>query len=248
MPESVVDRRGTKPPGTSSESEASRRVREMFGRIAPRYDLLNHVLSLQIDRLWRRRAARRVREILQRKDALVLDLCCGTGDLGLALRAAGRARVLGADFTHGMLQLARKKAGQQISFAEADALRLPFADCRFDLVATAFGFRNLSNYSAGLREILRVLKPGGTLAILEFTEPGKGFLAGIYRWYFRHVLPRIGGLISGDSYAYSYLPSSVAGFFEASELARSMEENGFVGVSYERWTGGALALHLGRRP
>jgi demethylmenaquinone methyltransferase/2-methoxy-6-polyprenyl-1,4-benzoquinol methylase len=230
----------------------------MFGRIAPRYDLLNHVLSFQLDRLWRRRVARRLHEILARPDALVLDLCCGTADLALAFSRAGKARVIGADFAHTMLVRAKEKvspgsgrdgsAAERIMLLETDALRLPFADSSFDLVAAAFGFRNLANYEGALREILRVLKRGGIMAILEFAEPGGGFFGTLYRWYSRRVLPRIGRVISGDRTAYDYLPASISKFFQPEELAAAMSKAGYVSVKYENWAGGAVALHLGRRP
>jgi demethylmenaquinone methyltransferase/2-methoxy-6-polyprenyl-1,4-benzoquinol methylase len=258
MPETLTTTRGTQTPGARTEAEASRRVRELFGRIAPRYDLLNHVLSFQLDRLWRRRVARRVREILERPDALVLDLCCGTGDLGLAFARAGKARIIGADFAHTMLVRAKEKAavaspgagstGSRIILLETDALRLPFADSSFDLVAMAFGFRNLANYEEGLSQVLRVLRSGGTLAILEFAEPRPGFFGRVYGWYSRSVLPRIGGLISRDRSAYDYLPASISRFFLPEELAAAMRKAGFSSVRYELWAGGAVALHLGKRP
>ena len=164
---------GTNPLGASSEQDASRRVREMFTRIAPRYDFLNHLLSAQMDRVWRNRTARELKPILDRSDAIALDLCCGTGDLSFALRQRGKARIVGADFSHTMLLRARRKALEangvaRVEFLEADALRLPFADQTFDLVTTAFGFRNLANYQEGLRETRRGLKAGGALAILGF--------------------------------------------------------------------------------
>lgn len=254
MAEVASPAKGARPEGTQSEADAGRRVREMFSQIAPRYDLLNHLLSLELDRLWRARAARRLQPVLQQSGALVLDLCCGTGDLAYALARAGSARVLGADFSHAMLVRAKEKSAthpQPISptttnalpFAEADALALPFADSSFDLVATAFGFRNLANYEEGLREIRRVLKPGGTLAILEFAEAPSGALGNLYRWYFRKVLPRIGALISGDRAAYSYLPASVSRFFHPSELAALMTNVGYKSVQFETWTLGAVAFH-----
>src|SRR5882672_8356864 len=259
MPELAAPVKGTRPEGAANEADASTKVREMFTRIAPRYDLLNHLLSLQLDRLWRARATKRLRPILSRPDALVLDLCCGTGDLAFSLARAGSARVVGADFAHTMLVRAKEKsaalaagASQPIAapvpFFEADAMRLPFADASFDLVTTAFGFRNLSNYEAGLREIQRVLKPGGTIAILEFTEPSDGLLGDLYRWYFCKVLPKIGGLISGDSAAYSYLPKSVARFFRPPELASLMTAVGYQSVDYRVWTLGTIALHTAIRP
>lgn len=242
--------RGTKPAGTSTEQEASRKVREMFTRIAPRYDLLNHLLSAQLDRVWRSRTARELRPILDRSDALVLDLCCGTGDLAFALRGRAKARVVGADFSHTMLVRARKKAlgtngAASVEFLEADALRLPFGDRTFDLVTTAFGFRNLANYEAGLREIARVLKPGGTLGILEFSEPAPGLLGDLYRFYFQKMLPKIGGWISGDADAYAYLPKSVSRFYRPQELADLMRQAGYTDVRYHLMTLKSVALHLG---
>jgi demethylmenaquinone methyltransferase/2-methoxy-6-polyprenyl-1,4-benzoquinol methylase len=235
--------------------EASRKVREMFTQIAPRYDLLNHVLSLEMDRIWRARTAKILQPILNGGDARVLDLCCGTGDLAFALNRKGKARIWGGDFAHTMLVRAREKAVEaskgnnerMIPFVESDALRLPFADGSFDLVTTAFGFRNLANYEAGLQEIQRVLKVGGTTAILEFTEPKPGWFGDLYRWYFREVLPRIGGVISGDKAAYTYLPKSVARFFQPEELRELMIGNGFDSVEARVWTGGTVALHTGRK-
>lgn len=261
MAEAPAPVKGTRPVGAVTEADASKKVREMFTEIAPRYDLLNHLLSLQLDRLWRKRAARRLRPILQRHDALVLDLCCGTGDLALALARVGPARIIGADFSHSMLVRARAKSARRqrvpshsgltapppMVLFEADALGLPFADASFDLVTTAFGFRNLANYEAGLREIQRVLKPGGTVAILEFAEPPEGRLGDLYRWYFCNVLPKIGGLISGDQAAYKYLPKSVARFFRPPELAALMSAVGFHSVDYRTWTFGTVALHTALR-
>jgi demethylmenaquinone methyltransferase/2-methoxy-6-polyprenyl-1,4-benzoquinol methylase len=258
MVEVAAPVKGTRPEGAISEADASNKVREMFTQIAPRYDLLNHLLSLQLDRLWRARTARLLHSVLERPDALVLDLCCGTGDLAFALARAGKARIIGADFAHTMLVRAREKstvlapppnqsAASPMPFFEADALRLPFADAAFDLVTSAFGFRNLANYEAGLREIQRVLKPGGTIAILEFTEPPDGLLGDFYRWYFCKVLPRIGGLISGDRSAYTYLPKSVARFFRPPELAALMSALGYKSVDFRAWTLGTVALHTGLR-
>jgi demethylmenaquinone methyltransferase/2-methoxy-6-polyprenyl-1,4-benzoquinol methylase len=258
MPEAAAPVKGTRPEGAVTEAEASHKVREMFTEIAPRYDLLNHLLSLQLDRLWRARAAERLQSILKQPDALVLDLCCGTGDLAFALAHAGKAGIIGADFAHTMLVRARAKSfampssakhstGWPMPFFEADALRLPFANSSFDLVTSAFGFRNLANYEAGLREIQRVLKPGGTVAILEFTEPPEGLLGDLYRWYFCKVLPKIGGLISGDQAAYKYLPKSVARFFRPPELAALLAAVGYQSVDYRVWTCGTVALHTAVR-
>jgi demethylmenaquinone methyltransferase/2-methoxy-6-polyprenyl-1,4-benzoquinol methylase len=247
MSETAAPVKGTQPEGAQTEAEASRKVREMFTQIAPSYDLLNHVLSLQLDRLWRARVARILSPVLKRGDAVVLDLCCGTGDLALALARAGSARVIGADFAHPMLVKADIKGGGKIKFLEADALKLPFADGSFDLVTAAFGFRNLANYEDGLREMMRILKPGGSLGILEFTEPPVGLVGDLYRWYFRRVLPRIGGMLSGDRSAYTYLPKSVARFFRPGELGGLMEAVGFMRVTYRVWTMGTVAFHMGTR-
>lgn len=255
MNEVAAPSKGTRPDGAASESDASRKVREMFSRIAPHYDFLNHFLSFELDRLWRARTARILKPILDRPDARVLDLCCGTGDLAFALGRRSKVRILGADFTHTMLVRAQEKArslsvrdsSHPILFLEGDALRLPFAESSFDLVTTAFGFRNLANYDAGLREIRRVLKPRGTVAILEFTEPPRGTWGNFYRWYFRQLLPRIGGWISGERSAYKYLPNSVARFFQPEELAALMRDAGYENVEHRVWTLGTLALHTGLR-
>ena len=257
MAEVAASGKGTRPEGTQTEAEASRKVREMFTQIAPRYDLLNHLLSLQFDRLWRARAAKRLRGVFTRSETRVLDLCCGTGDLALAINRRYRTQVIGVDFAHSMLVRAQKKGdGLQgtnsiqrggITLVEADALRLPFADGSFDVVTSAFGFRNLANYEEGLKEIRRVLKPGGTVAVLEFTEPAPGVLGDMYRWYCRKVLPRIGGLLSGDHNAYKYLPASVARFFRPEELASLMSKVGYGAVEYQLWTVGTVALHTGRK-
>jgi demethylmenaquinone methyltransferase / 2-methoxy-6-polyprenyl-1,4-benzoquinol methylase len=253
MPEPGVIPRGTQPEGARNEQEASRQVREMFTRIAPRYDLLNHLLSARMDRVWRARAARELKPILDRPGALVLDLCCGTGDLAFSLARHAKARIMGADFSHSMLVRANCKAADAnrtpgLAFFEADALCLPVADDALDLVTTAFGFRNLANYEAGLREALRVLKPGGTLGILEFTEPAPGMLGSAYRFYTQRLLPKIGGLISGDQEAYAYLPKSVARFFRPEELSALMVSVGFSPVRYRLMTFGSVALHIAIRP
>jgi len=204
--------RGTTPAGTSDEHSAALAVRQMFDEIAPRYDLLNHVLSMNIDRLWWRRTARSFSYILGRNDARVLDLCAGTGDMSVAMRAVASrqnssAAILALDFSHQMLQHGLAKfTAKRIQPLEADALHLPLADNSVDLVVSSFGFRNLANYDAGLREILRVLKPQGEVGILDFSEPG-GLFGKLYGFYFRKVLPRIGTLLSGVSGPYEYLPA-----------------------------------------
>jgi demethylmenaquinone methyltransferase/2-methoxy-6-polyprenyl-1,4-benzoquinol methylase len=243
---------GTRPEGVRDEAEAAARVQEMFGRIAPRYDLLNHLLSLDVDKIWRRRVARKFSAILHNPNARVLDLCCGTGDLAFALRkeAPAGAQIIGSDFVPEMLLRARTKAaaaGVGVEFVEADALHLPFADASFDLVTCAFGFRNLANYERGLQEILRVLKPGGATGILEFAEPPGKLFGAVYRFYFRHILPRLGGLISGNSSAYTYLPNSVSRFPPPEELKSQFERAGYIEVGFERWTGGIVTLHTGRK-
>jgi demethylmenaquinone methyltransferase/2-methoxy-6-polyprenyl-1,4-benzoquinol methylase len=246
---------GTRPTGATDEVTAAGQVREMFGRIAPRYDLLNRLLSLRMDVVWRRRVARRFRNVLNRSDAQVLDLCCGTGDLALVLTneaGANGAQVVGADFVHEMIVRAGAKSAQnrqtqQPVFLEADALALPFADAAFDLLTAAFGFRNLANYAAGFTEIHRVLRPSGSIAILEFAEPRGALLSWLYRFYFHRVLPAIGGLISGDRQAYGYLPRSVVRYPDPDAVAELMRQTGFRDVRYERWMAGLVTLHTGVR-
>jgi demethylmenaquinone methyltransferase / 2-methoxy-6-polyprenyl-1,4-benzoquinol methylase len=234
---------GTTPQGTETEQQASTWLRGMFDRIAPRYDLLNHLLSMNIDRYWRARTVSRVAPILARPGAQVLDVCCGTGDLTLALQSQGR--VFGSDFSHRMLVAARRKRCSALF--EADALQLPVADASLDLVTAAFGFRNLTNYRGGLMELRRVLKPGGAVAILEFSTPPNALLASLYAFYSRAILPTIGGMISGSKDAYTYLPESVRKFPDADGLANQMRDAGFVNVRFERMTAGIVALHLGHR-
>lgn len=244
---------GTRPEGARDERQAAERVQKMFARIAPRYDFLNHLLSFSLDRVWRRRTARMFQHILKRPEARVLDLCCGTGDLAFALDRERSVRawpIIGADFVEPMLVRAQEKAAgatRSTPFLAADALNLPFFDAGFDLVTSAFGFRNLANYEAGLREIARVLKPGGEVGILEFSEPESGFMAAAFRFYFRRVLPRVGGAISGSSDAYSYLPASVAKFPSPKELADEMERCGFRDATFEAWNFGSVVLHSGKK-
>ena len=242
--------KGTTPAGTATEQEASKWVRSMFGRIAPRYDLANHILSLNLDRLWRARTVQRVRPILERADARTLDICCGTGDLLLALNKRARHPVMGSDFCHPMLTAARTKIadrGLGCPLFEADALNLPIADASLDLVTVAFGFRNLANYQAGLAEMYRVLKPDGVAAILEFSQPDTALFGKLYGFYSRNILPIIGGALSGSRDAYRYLPESIGKFPSAPELAREMRSAGFRSVDFTRMTGGAVALHVGTK-
>jgi demethylmenaquinone methyltransferase / 2-methoxy-6-polyprenyl-1,4-benzoquinol methylase len=234
---------GTKPPGAANEVEASRWVRGMFGRIAGRYDLLNHLLSFNMDRRWRARLVDRVSEVLDRPRGRVLDLCCGTADVLVSLKnRRGRATIFGSDFCHPMLLVARRKT--QSPLFEADALTLPLASGSLDLITIAFGFRNLANYGQGLEELLRVLKPGGVVAILEFSQPTNRVFGAMYRFFSMRVLPRVGGMISGSREAYSYLPESIQRFPGADELSAQMKSAGFARVEFERMAGGAVALHL----
>ncbi|MFZ0278957.1 MAG: bifunctional demethylmenaquinone methyltransferase/2-methoxy-6-polyprenyl-1,4-benzoquinol methylase UbiE [Candidatus Sulfotelmatobacter sp.] len=248
---------GAAPEGTGDARSAARAVREMFTSIAPRYDLLNHVLSFNVDRLWWRRTARTFAEILAEPDSRVLDLCCGTGDMTFALRRqAGKARqqIVGVDFSHAMLQRAFSKSPDKVStgkpalphWIEADALVLPFPDQHFSLVTSAFGFRNLADYDAGLREIARVLGPGGECGILDFSEP-KGVVGYLYRLYFRQVLPRVGTMISGVRGPYAYLPDSVERFPEPQEMLARMRLAGFREASWTPYTFGIAGLYRGKK-
>jgi demethylmenaquinone methyltransferase/2-methoxy-6-polyprenyl-1,4-benzoquinol methylase len=242
---------GASPEGTRNEQEAAHWVRVMFGRVAHRYDLANHLLSFNIDRHWRAHTVRRVGHILQRPGARVLDICCGTGDLVLALEKRAAAGVLGSDFCHPMLVAAGHKIAQRgarASLFEADALRLPIRDSSLDLVTVAFGFRNLANYQAGLAEMRRVLRPGGMAAILEFSQPPNRAFAALYNFYSRRILPLIGGALSGSRDAYTYLPDSVRKFPSAARLAEDMKAAGFEDVRFEYLTGGIVALHTGVSP
>jgi demethylmenaquinone methyltransferase / 2-methoxy-6-polyprenyl-1,4-benzoquinol methylase len=241
--------RGAAPVGASDRDSAARAVREMFTAIAPRYDLLNHLLSANIDKLWWRRTARSFATVLDQPGVKVLDLCCGTGDMAFALRKqAPHAEITGADFSHTMLVLASQKNSQArpIKWIEADALQLPFSDQSFDLVTSAFGFRNLADYDAGLREIVRVLRPGGECGILEFSEP-QGIMGKIYDVYFKSILPRIGRLISGNSGAYSYLPASVERFPQPPEIIARMKVAGLRGASWTPYTFRIAGLFRGKR-
>ena len=224
----------------------------MFTSIAPRYDLLNHVLSFNIDRMWWRRTARAFRHITSRSNARILDLCCGTGDMTFALRrGAGKSvpQVVGADFSHAMLQRAAAKSaaanGTAPKWIEADALSLPFPGAHFDLVTSAFGFRNLADYDAGLREIARVLRPGGECGILDFGEPA-GAMGVLYRIYFQQVLPRVGTLISGVSGPYAYLPASVERFPPPEEMLARMKAAGFSEANWTPFTFGIAGLYRGK--
>ncbi|RIK86650.1 MAG: bifunctional demethylmenaquinone methyltransferase/2-methoxy-6-polyprenyl-1,4-benzoquinol methylase UbiE [Planctomycetota bacterium] len=242
------------PPPTSTKVDKSGpRVRRMFGEIAGRYDLLNHLLSLNIDRCWRRRT---VHLVPPQPGMRILDLCTGTGDLALAYdRAAqGQATIVAADFCHEMLAIGRQKsqragAAGRISFIEADAQALPLPSGRFDIVCVAFGLRNVADADAGLAEMTRVCAPGGRVAVLEFTTPSSQPWKGLYGWYFRQVLPRIGQFICRNrESAYSYLPESVGQFPQYEALARRMERAGLTEVSFRGLTFGVATLYVGKKP
>jgi demethylmenaquinone methyltransferase / 2-methoxy-6-polyprenyl-1,4-benzoquinol methylase len=242
--------RGTTPPGTNDEREAAQWVERMFGRIAPRYDFLNHILSFNIDRGWRKVLLQSMAPVLRLENGKILDLCCGTGDVLLELRSVAKGTVLGVDFCHPMLIAARKKAsehGRSVLLIEADALTLPFSENSLDGISIAFGFRNLANYGEGLRELHRVIRPGGQLAILEFSHPQNAAMRVSYGLYSRVIMPAVGGLISGSSEAYRYLPESIRKFPRADQLAQMMRSRGFGETQVRLLTGGIAALHVGTK-
>jgi demethylmenaquinone methyltransferase / 2-methoxy-6-polyprenyl-1,4-benzoquinol methylase len=242
--------RGTTPPGATGEQQAAQWVQRMFGEIAPKYDLLNHLLSFNIDRGWRRALMKSLACVLSRPDAAILDLCCGTGDVLLDLQSVAAAPVMGVDFCHPMLVAAHDKArrhGFRAPLIEADALQLPYRPATLDAISIAFGFRNLANYQAGLREFHRVLKPGGILAILEFSHPPGLVVRTAYGVYAKVLLPLIGRLISGSGEAYTYLPESIQKFPCAEELRAMMAAAGFDDTRFQLLTGGIAALHTGRK-
>lgn len=217
-------------------------VQAMFARIAPRYDLLNHVLSFNLDRRWRRTAVASLGPVAGRD---ILDACAGTLDLAVLL-ARGGARVVALDFCREMLERGRDK-DRRIALVEGDAMHLPFAVGRFDGATAAFGIRNLADPRVGLKALAEVLRPGGRLAILEFARPRNALVRWFYYLYFRGILPRIGGLVSGDGGAYAYLPESVLAFLEPEEMAKVLEQNGMEDVSCQRLMLGTVALVTGRR-
>lgn len=241
---------GTRPKGSLSEEQAAQWVQRMFAGIAPKYDFLNHLLSFNVDRGWRTVLTSRLAPVLKRADARVLDLCCGTGDVLLDLQRTAAAPVIGVDFCHPMLISARRKidkGGFRAPLIEADALQLPLGENSLDAISIAFGFRNLANYGAGLRELNRVLKPGGTLAILEFSHPPGLLMKAGYGFYSRVVMRAIGTMLSGSRDAYAYLPDSIRKFPRAPELAQMMESAGFEQTNFELLTRGITALHVGRK-
>lgn len=223
----------------------------MFSGIAPRYDLINHILSFNIDKKWRKALLESIAPVLATPGARVLDLCCGTGDVLLDLQSVSKALVIGADFSHPMLVLARRKALAEhfsIPLVEADALELPLKSGSLSAISIAFGFRNLANYKQGLAELYRVLKPGGKLAILEFSHPRGMAMKAAYGLYSRVCLPLIGRMLSGSSEAYTYLPDSIRKFPRADVLAAMMLQAGFAGSTFQLLTGGIAALHTGVKP
>jgi demethylmenaquinone methyltransferase/2-methoxy-6-polyprenyl-1,4-benzoquinol methylase len=242
-------------PPTLDKSE--QRIRQMFGEISPRYDFLNHFLSGGTDWYWRWRT---VRAAAPRGDAPILDVCTGTGDLALAYWKKGHAKipVVGADFTGEMLLIADKKAakpqatgranGVPLVFLQADTQRLPFADDQFQMVSVAFGLRNVTDTAKGLREMIRVCRPGGRVVVLEFSLPRNRLLRGLYTWYFRNVLPRIGQFLARNSQeAYAYLPASVGEFPYGEKLATLMKDCGLRSVKYTPLTFGIATLYIGEK-
>lgn len=222
----------------------------MFSGIARRYDLLNHLLSINIDKRWRRRVRQGLAAILDDPNAAVLDIACGTGDLSLELRRGANAKVIGSDFCRPMLEIAQKKtedARQHVPYVEGDAMSLPFADGTFDAATIAFGLRNLANFEDGLIEMHRILKPGGRLAVLEFSTPVVPGFKALFNAYFTRVLPRIGGAVSGSRGAYEYLPDSVSKFPDQERLAELMAKVGFTNVGYTNLTAGIAAIHVGSK-
>ena len=235
----------TDPVKKNSAEDHARRVRDMFARISPRYDLLNHLLSVNIDKRWRRKVVEQLRPLLS-PDAQVLDVACGTGDLSIALFENIGVRVTGVDFCRPMLARAAQKQ-PRLSLVEGDALHLPFGEGAFDAVTIGFGLRNLSNVEHGLSELRRVLKPNGWAAILEFSKPIVPGFRSLAAVYCTRLLPRIGGMISGSRSAYEYLPDSVSRFPDQETLSAMMSEAGFADVTFQNLTGGIAALHTGRR-
>jgi demethylmenaquinone methyltransferase / 2-methoxy-6-polyprenyl-1,4-benzoquinol methylase len=241
---------GARPQGANDETGAALAVRQMFDSIAPRYDILNHLLSSNVDRLWWWLAARRFKSILANPGAAILDVCCGTGDMTMALlkrRPRGARPILAADFARNMLNRgARKFTGRGAVALEADALHLPLRAESLDLVVTAFGFRNLANYEAGLREFHRVLKPGGQLGILEFSTPG-GLIGKAYALYFLRVLPAVGRVVCGKDGPYNYLPTSVDSFPLPPEMLSMLRAAGYEDCAWQPYTFGIAGLYTAKR-
>ncbi len=226
--------------------ETATQVQEMFGEIAKRYDFLNAVLSLGIDKTWRKDA---VNAVSEKNPKTLLDVATGTADLAIELKKSNaHYKVIGVDFAEPMLAIGRKKAAKQnldVRLEQGDGLNLAFPDASFDALTIAYGLRNFSNYQAGLNEFYRVLKPGGRLVILEFPPPPKGLFGQFFRFYFLNILPFLGGFISGKQKAYEYLPTSVLNFPSPDVLATMMKEAGFDKIRYKLQTFGVSAIHVG---
>ena len=264
---------GARPTGTTTPASAAQNIQQMFDTIAPTYDRANHLLSAGIDRYWWTRTARVFRPILQHPETVTLDLCCGTGDMTLALLkhrpkpaseksaivsavvegpavdpSSDPAPILAIDFSHQMLSRgAEKFRPHNIIPIEADALHLPLADASVDLVTSAFGFRNLANYEEGLAELHRILRPGGQLGILEANQP-EGLTGALYNLYFKTILPKLGGLISGQRAAYTYLPTSVERFPRPPRMLQLLRNAGFTNATWTSYTFGTAGLYHATKP
>lgn len=233
---------------TANEIAHAKAVREMFSGIAGKYDFLNHFLSVNVDKRWRRLVRKKLETILANKNAVVLDVACGTGDLSVELQTNAEAKIIGTDFCRPMLSIAFDKNAKnktKIPYVEADGMNLSFADNSFDAVTIAFGLRNFSNWQDGLKEFHRILKKGGKLVVLEFSTPIVPGFKQIFNLYFTQILPRIGGAVSGSRGAYEYLPDSVSRFPDQKGLAKMFEETGFIDVEFQNLTGGIAAIHSG---
>lgn len=231
--------------------KSNERVRKMFGEIAPHYDRMNHLLSLNVDRYWRWRTVRILRP---RRDQPILDCCSGTGDLAFAFERAtgGAVPVIAADFCSEMLQVGERKRlarpDSRLQFIEADTQNLPFADNRFQIVSVAFGLRNVFDTDRGLSEMTRVCAPGGQVAVLEFSTPRAQPIRGLYQWYFRNILPRIGqSLAKNGANAYDYLPTSVGEFPAYEQLVERMTAAGLKSARFIPLTCGIATLYVGRK-
>jgi demethylmenaquinone methyltransferase/2-methoxy-6-polyprenyl-1,4-benzoquinol methylase len=260
---------GARTADETDEATAAANVQSLFNTIAPTYDRLNHLLSFGLDRLWWRSAARSFRDVLARPEAKIVDICCGTGDMTAALLRVRHENgcptsgfsdvgctesdglpqpIIGLDFSAEMLSRARVKfPSPQVQWLEGDAMHLPFADASVDLITSAFGFRNLTNYDAGLREIARVLRPGGRVGILDCNQPD-GLSGTAYNLYLHHGLPLIGGWLSGEREAYRYLPASIARFPRPPQMLAMMRQAGFTAATWEGYFLHAAGLYTATKP
>lgn len=225
------------------------KVQEMFNGIAPKYDLLNHLLSMGIDKSWRRKA---MRELEGGRRGTVLDIACGTGDFSIEALRHGVERVVGADISENMLAVAREKAREKgledrLEFRYGDSENLDFEDGTFDAVTVAFGVRNFEHLERGLAEMCRVLRPGGKVVVLEFSTPERFPMKQLYRFYFKQILPRVGGFVSGDRKAYEYLPASVFAFPQGDRFLQIMRSCGYRNVAQRRLTFGIASLYTGEK-